>query len=569
MIVLASCGGPSLLTEETRDQHNQLIAKGDRGVVLPANWLLDKIHAQGRWANGGDVPQDELREFFDSLLLDTLTGLAADDLDLDNYPGQVRLYRRRYRDFLVETYINERFRYPLVPDSADIVAFYNRHPESFHVRGQVSLYQILISPQFHLAGTDSTYFKSLTEDELEDTVRAAAWNVYGKLQGGEPFDLLAEEYSHDALTNSSQGYVGWTIRGVYFDPFDSVAFSLSPGEFAEPYRDQDGWHIIMIDDRIDEGPISLDRPGAWDNIKSAYIETQIRQGVGAKIDTLMRSAAIEYRDDVLDRDPFKEDDTMWVAVVNDIDTIGFELLRNYEIGFRQRFGVEVTTPDIKRMMIGIVAGQFLLARTAMAEGIDTLPRVVTEKRRLRHLTSKAILEGERFDPSWLPTDSMAREYYEEHIDDYTVTHPVSLSQIVCNDSVLAEYLYDLAASGYDFESLPEEYVPPGQGLSAKYEYLGPVREDEIDRRLIMRAKSMRVGGVGGPVGTDRGYHVLKLLDRSYGRSYDQARSSITSLLKTRYREESVEAELQRLVDRFNVTFPNRLPAVRVKRITER
>lgn len=78
---------------------------------------------------------------------------------------------------------------------------------------------------------------------LED--EQTAQELYARLQNGEDFRSLAEQFSSD--TSAAQGGdLGWFGRGMMVAEFENTAFALEIGEISEPVQSQFGWHIIQV-----------------------------------------------------------------------------------------------------------------------------------------------------------------------------------------------------------------------------------------------------------------------------------------------------------------------------------
>ncbi|MBD3175956.1 MAG: hypothetical protein GF320_12325 [Armatimonadia bacterium] len=78
------------------------------------------------------------------------------------------------------------------------------------------------------------------EDEAEETIREA----YRKLQEGESFESLVQEYS-----NGAEAENGGRLEGLRYglEPtFDEVAWAMEPGQVSEPFKTETGWHVIKI-----------------------------------------------------------------------------------------------------------------------------------------------------------------------------------------------------------------------------------------------------------------------------------------------------------------------------------
>ena len=99
---------------------------------------------------------------------------------------------------------------------------------------QISAKHILIS----LTPTDENGEE--TERSAEDAL-AIAQTVKAKLDAGEDFDALMEEYNEDP----GEGTAGYTFgRGEMVPEFEAAAFALKPGEISGIIETSYGYHII-------------------------------------------------------------------------------------------------------------------------------------------------------------------------------------------------------------------------------------------------------------------------------------------------------------------------------------
>jgi peptidyl-prolyl cis-trans isomerase SurA len=70
-----------------------------------------------------------------------------------------------------------------------------------------------------------------------------------KLDAGEDFAELAKKYSEDPATAPRGGDLGFINRGDLVPEFESVAFSLKPGEVSGIVETQFGYHIIKLTEK--------------------------------------------------------------------------------------------------------------------------------------------------------------------------------------------------------------------------------------------------------------------------------------------------------------------------------
>jgi len=73
-----------------------------------------------------------------------------------------------------------------------------------------------------------------------------------KIQGGERFDKVAQEYSEDKA--KAGGSLGWMTRGSMVGAFQDAAFTLTPSTVDKPIlsplvKTNFGYHIIMVEGR--------------------------------------------------------------------------------------------------------------------------------------------------------------------------------------------------------------------------------------------------------------------------------------------------------------------------------
>jgi parvulin-like peptidyl-prolyl isomerase len=82
-----------------------------------------------------------------------------------------------------------------------------------------------------------------------DEALALATDLRERLEAGEDFAALAEEYSDDAGSAVQGGDLGWFGRGQMTGPFEDAAFSLPIGQVSEPISTTFGIHLIEVQER--------------------------------------------------------------------------------------------------------------------------------------------------------------------------------------------------------------------------------------------------------------------------------------------------------------------------------
>lgn len=90
---------------------------------------------------------------------------------------------------------------------------------------------------------------SPNEIRSEEETRQLAEDIFNRLNEGESFEELAEEYSEDISNALRGGDLGWSSPGQFVPEFEQTMNATPIGELGGPVRSQFGWHIIKVEDR--------------------------------------------------------------------------------------------------------------------------------------------------------------------------------------------------------------------------------------------------------------------------------------------------------------------------------
>lgn len=70
-----------------------------------------------------------------------------------------------------------------------------------------------------------------------------------RLEAGEDFAKLAEEYSDDPQSAARGGYLGWAPKGTYEKAFDEYVWSAPVGQLSPVIQTGFGYHLIVVNER--------------------------------------------------------------------------------------------------------------------------------------------------------------------------------------------------------------------------------------------------------------------------------------------------------------------------------
>lgn len=128
--------------------------------------------------------------------------------------------------------------------------YYTAKKSDYKVGDQISVDHILIS----------------TADRTPKEAKASADNVLARLQAGDEFKVLAQEYSDDQSNAAKGGNLGFFKRNSMVKPFEDVAFAMTEeGEISGPVETQYGYHIIKFNERI------LGRQQSFEEVKAKIL----------------------------------------------------------------------------------------------------------------------------------------------------------------------------------------------------------------------------------------------------------------------------------------------------------
>jgi len=86
-------------------------------------------------------------------------------------------------------------------------------------------------------------------DTDDDKARESLQDIKKRIEEGEDFADLANEYSEDPGSKIKGGDLGWANPGTFVPAFERVMASLTDGEISDPFKSQFGWHIMQVLER--------------------------------------------------------------------------------------------------------------------------------------------------------------------------------------------------------------------------------------------------------------------------------------------------------------------------------
>ena len=209
-----------------------------------------------------------------------------------------------------------------------------------------------------------------------DSVNALAEELLRRLRAGEGFEALATQYSHDPGSAAQGGDLGFFKPGLMVAAFDSVAFSLEPGELSDIVETVFGYHIIRVEER--ETPVYEDfapqirelmQAELFVRAESLYV-TGVEQRAGLEVAEVAAETTREIAQNPLARISGRSSGRTLVEFEGGEVTVG-ELrtfMQTRQPGYRQQV-IQANDQDIVDNVLRALAQRELLVTEARRRGI--------------------------------------------------------------------------------------------------------------------------------------------------------------------------------------------------------
>lgn len=120
-----------------------------------------------------------------------------------------------------------------------------------------------------------------------------------RVKKGEDFSSLARIYSEDTGSKEKGGSLGTFGRGEMVPEFEKASFGAKEGQLVGPVRTSYGWHLILVDERMEEEAPSISdllaNQKAFEAVRGRLFEAETERAFKRYIEDLRRSAYVEIR----------------------------------------------------------------------------------------------------------------------------------------------------------------------------------------------------------------------------------------------------------------------------------
>ncbi len=82
-----------------------------------------------------------------------------------------------------------------------------------------------------------------------EAAQKLAEDLHRRIEQGDDFAELAREYSDDERSANLGGLMEWFPEGAFGQTIQAVCDSLEPGEISQPFQTNEGWHLLMLEEK--------------------------------------------------------------------------------------------------------------------------------------------------------------------------------------------------------------------------------------------------------------------------------------------------------------------------------
>ena len=204
--------------------------------------------------------------------------LAERHLTVEDLRAQLR------RDLTVNKLINREITSHISITDSDVTNFYNANKDSFNLaEPQVHMAQILVTPFPDPNVRNLKNSKAQSEAEAQAKIK----DIAARLQRGEDFGMVAQNYSEDpnsAQNGGDMGFIPQSNLEKASPELRKLVDSLQPGVASGPIHTPDGYRILKVITREPAGQRDLNDP---------RVQQSIRETLMNRKDQLLRSAFYE------------------------------------------------------------------------------------------------------------------------------------------------------------------------------------------------------------------------------------------------------------------------------------
>ncbi len=189
----------------------------------------------------------------------------------ERHMTQADLRTQLRRDLTLNKLINKEITSHITITDADVTSYYNANKGMFnHAEPLIHMSQILVTPDPKAEIRNLKNSKAQNDKEARQKIE----DLYNRLQRGEDFAMLAQNYSEDpnyAPNGGDMGLIPESNLEKVSPDLKRLILSLQPGVPAKPIATQNGYLILKVISREPAGQRELNDPRVQQDIRETLL----------------------------------------------------------------------------------------------------------------------------------------------------------------------------------------------------------------------------------------------------------------------------------------------------------
>jgi parvulin-like peptidyl-prolyl isomerase len=268
------------IEENYREPEREKVLADARATLLRT--LIDaSLIEQEAKKNGISVRDEEVTAAINDALKrrnisaeDFARGLAGEGLSLESYKKDFKKKMVRMR--LVTREVKSK----IIITDKEIGEYYSSHRQDYEGKEAVRIKQLLL------------IFPKGVDEETKEKLGKDMENIHERLKNGEPFDMLAANYSQGPVAAAGSD-LGFIEKGMMLPEVENAAFNLGKDEISGVIRSAVGFHIIKVVDKRGAGlkPIETVREEIQAKIEEQKTEKKFEEW----LESLRKKSYVEIK----------------------------------------------------------------------------------------------------------------------------------------------------------------------------------------------------------------------------------------------------------------------------------
>lgn len=241
--IIANVDNQIILQSELETSYQQYLRQGGKEVpelkcMMLEQLILNKMFLAKAKQEGVLVEKETIAEAFRDKMQYLLAQVGSEAKLVQYWGKPIEEIQSEVREKIKEQLMLDKMRAQLIKDIAvtpqEVKEFFEALPEQkrTYYPAEVAVRQIVRYPQ--------------VSQQEQDALIARLQALKVRLQNGEDFEVLAQEYSQDPGSALQGGDLGFWRLGELDPAYEAAALALQPGEISDPVATQFGCHLIQL-----------------------------------------------------------------------------------------------------------------------------------------------------------------------------------------------------------------------------------------------------------------------------------------------------------------------------------